>query len=136
MRRGNFSNAIKRMLTRVKCHVKLKFSQFKLAAQGRQEIKSEATMRNDQSGGFPFTGQKALQAAKYQIEPGHKEGNQVESLPRFNPVRYTQGGHDFMRENPGPPDGYITDRDGSQIPFWWNPPGINVGDNIMGGTAR
>lgn len=128
MPRGKFSNAIKRLLMRIKCHAQLKFSQFELAAQGRSEIQPQAKMRNDQSGGFPHTEQRStVQAAKYQVEPGHQQGNQVESLHGFNPVRHTQSaGYDFIYEDPGPPDGYITERDGSQIPFWWNPPGINV----------
>lgn len=129
------SNAIKHFLARVKCQAQqFKSPKFESGARGPQGLQSQFKTKIDQSGDFshaeqaqqPAHQRRTIQAAKHPVEPGHQEqDNQAGSLHAFNPFGRTQdAGYVFAYKDPGPPDGFITEKDGSQIPFWWNPPGI------------
>lgn len=145
MPQGNLFNAVKRLLARIiKPYPsrKLEAPYYEPAAQGPLHVQ---TGRN-QSGVFPahvevqhFHQQPAqyssvIQAATHQVHPPgqaqsqqesrHHHHHQTESLiPGPNACRPDSlDAYCALYEDPGPPDGYITTKNGRQIPLWWDPP--------------
>lgn len=132
MPKGKLFHAVKRLMALLKRHSQQNHSpDSKLAAQGPQ---APTKTGNNHPGEFTQAEkqqqpaqQNSVQAINHQVQPGHQ---QIGSLHESHPVGHTQVAEDETTyDDPGIPDGYLTERDrGGQTPFWWNPPGIKGGE--------